>query len=157
MIEVVKIKDLENAIVYLTNLSKEDAKKDAGYILNFFGFTDCIIDNALEPKYRDLFYVYEDVGLLKTEREETVLYDGRLWRTHYWVFKKEKIKEALEKYKKEIKLERPEPEPVYSPQFWEKVNKMKRELERDSKETDVESKVGVTAQKGLKTLLLTRS
>ncbi|HQQ25202.1 MAG TPA: hypothetical protein PLR51_02875, partial [Methanomassiliicoccales archaeon] len=26
-----------------------------------------------------------------TEREETTLYDGREWRIHYWLFRKERI------------------------------------------------------------------
>ena len=29
--------------------------------------------------------------MLTTEREETTLYDGREWRTHYWVIKKDII------------------------------------------------------------------
>ena len=33
----------------------------------------------------------EDLGLLMTEREETTLYDGREWRIHYWLFRKNKI------------------------------------------------------------------
>jgi hypothetical protein len=33
----------------------------------------------------------EDSGLLTTEREETTLYDGREWRIHYWIFKKDRI------------------------------------------------------------------
>ncbi|MGQ0536562.1 MAG: DUF6015 family protein, partial [Methanobacteriota archaeon] len=50
-----------------------------------------IIDNVLEPEDRQLFYILEEEGLLTTEREETTLYDGREWRTHYWLFRKEKI------------------------------------------------------------------
>jgi hypothetical protein len=29
--------------------------------------------------------------MLTTEREETTLYDGREWRTHYWMLRKETI------------------------------------------------------------------
>ena len=29
--------------------------------------------------------------MLTTEREETTLYDGREWRTHYWQIRKEAI------------------------------------------------------------------
>ena len=29
--------------------------------------------------------------MLTTEREETTLYDGREWRTHYWIIKKDII------------------------------------------------------------------
>jgi hypothetical protein len=45
----------------------------------------------LEPEDRDAFYQLEDTGILTTEREETTLYDGREWRIHYWLFRKERI------------------------------------------------------------------
>ena len=73
------------------NMSKEDARNMAYHVLNFFGFGDRIVDNVLEPEDRDLFYMLEDFGLLVTEREETTLYDGREWRIHYWLMKKNVI------------------------------------------------------------------
>ncbi|HHD15960.1 MAG TPA: hypothetical protein ENK47_04565 [Euryarchaeota archaeon] len=73
------------------NMSKEDARNMAYHVLNFFGFGDRIVDNVLEPEDRDLFYMLEDFGLLVTEREETTLYDGREWRIHYWLLKKNAI------------------------------------------------------------------
>ena len=63
----------------------------AEHILNFFGYGDRIIDNMLEPEDRDTFYLLEDLGLLRTEREETTLWDGREWRIHYWLLNKERI------------------------------------------------------------------
>ncbi len=72
-------------------LSLEEAKMTAEHILNFFGYGDRIIDNMLEPEDRDTFYILEDLGLLKTEREETTLWDGREWRIHYWLLNKERI------------------------------------------------------------------
>ena len=59
----------------------------AEHALGFFGFYDRIIDNALEPTDRNLFYQLQDYDLLTTESEETVLWDGREWRIHYWRFK----------------------------------------------------------------------
>ena len=73
------------------NMSDEDAQNMAYHVLNFFGFGDRIVDNVLEPEDRDLFYMLEDFGLLVTEREETTLYDGREWRIHYWLLKKNTI------------------------------------------------------------------
>jgi len=73
------------------NMSREDAQNMAYHVLNFFGFGDRIVDNILEPEDRDLFYMLEDFGLLVTEREETTLYDGREWRIHYWLLKKNVI------------------------------------------------------------------
>jgi len=63
----------------------------AQHVLNFFGYSERIIDNILEPEDRDAFYQLEDTGILTTEREETTLYDGREWRIHYWLFRKERI------------------------------------------------------------------
>ncbi len=73
------------------NMTEEDAQNMAYHVLNFFGFGDRIVDNILEPEDRDLFYMLEDFGLLVTEREETTLYDGREWRIHYWLLKKNVI------------------------------------------------------------------
>ncbi|MGC8581813.1 MAG: DUF6015 family protein [Thermoplasmata archaeon] len=77
------------------NLGDEGAKEMAYHVLNFFGYNDRILDNVLEPADRDSFYMLEDKGILVTEREETTLYDGREWRIHYWIFKKDVIKELL--------------------------------------------------------------
>ncbi len=69
----------------------EDARSLAAHVLNFFGFNERIIDNVLEPDDRDTFYMLEDTGILETERDETTLDDGREWRIHYWMFRKERI------------------------------------------------------------------
>jgi hypothetical protein len=45
----------------------------------------------LDPENRQLFYILEEEGMLTTEREETILCDGREWRTHYWKLKKNTI------------------------------------------------------------------
>ena len=65
-------------------------------VLNFFGYSDRIIDNVLEQQDRDAFYMLEDATILTTEREETTLYDGREWRIHYWLFRREKIQELID-------------------------------------------------------------
>ncbi|HEX9709911.1 MAG TPA: DUF6015 family protein [Candidatus Thermoplasmatota archaeon] len=91
---ILTVEDLTQAI--LNSIDREDMESDAArqmanHVLNFFGFNDTIIDNILEPEDRDAFYMLEDLGLLQTEREETTLYDGREWRIHYWMFRKDKI------------------------------------------------------------------
>ncbi|MBK00597.1 MAG: hypothetical protein CMB48_06615 [Euryarchaeota archaeon] len=63
------------------------AESMAEHALGFFGYYDRIIDNALEPTDRNLFYMFQDYELLTTESEETTLWDGREWRIHYWKFK----------------------------------------------------------------------
>ncbi len=73
------------------DLPEEQAMAMAQHVMNFFGYSERIIDNMLEPEDRDAFYMLEDSGILTTEREETTLYDGREWRIHYWLFRKERI------------------------------------------------------------------
>ena len=63
------------------------AESIAEHALGFFGFSNRIIDNALEPTDRNLFYQLQDYDLLTTESEETTLWDGREWRIYYWKFK----------------------------------------------------------------------
>lgn len=82
---------IKNSIDNSRGMVEEQAYELAHHVLNFFGYSDRIIDNILEPEDRDAFYMLEDAGILTTEREETTLYDGREWRIHYWLFKREKI------------------------------------------------------------------
>ena len=72
-------------------MGEDESNYLAEHILNFFGYSDRIIDNVLHPEDRDTFYMLEDAGLMETEREETTLYDGREWRIHYWLLKVSEI------------------------------------------------------------------
>ena len=63
------------------------AESIAEHARGFFGLSNRLIDNALEPTDRNLFYQLQDYDLLTTESEETTLWDGREWRIHYWKFK----------------------------------------------------------------------
>lgn len=78
-----------------SGMPEEEARAMAQHVMNFFGYSERIIDNVLEPEDRDAFYMLEDAGILMTEREETTLYDGREWRIHYWMFRKERINELI--------------------------------------------------------------
>ena len=95
---VVSRKDLADAIRTSFLKRRQDSQMDknvalemADHVLNFFGFGERIIDNMLRTDDRDIFYMLEDLGILKTEREETTLYDGREWRINYWTMKKNYI------------------------------------------------------------------
>lgn len=95
---VLTLENLTRAIqnsMGIKGIDKNEAKRMAEHMLNFFGYSDRIIDNVLEPEDRDVFYMMEDSGLLTTEREETTLYDGREWRINYWLFRKNKIQELI--------------------------------------------------------------
>lgn len=106
---VITLDDLARAIANKIGISIEEAKKDAEFIMDIFGFDDRVIDNVLDPEGRQLFYILEEEGLLSTEREETTLYDGREWRTHYWQLNKENIlKFAKEGAKQQEEKERKE-------------------------------------------------
>lgn len=96
------VNDLTKAIrnsIDRKGMLDDEARQMAQHVMNFFGYSERIIDNILEPEDRDAFYMLEDSGLLTTEREETTLYDGREWRIHYWIFKKEKILELVKTVK----------------------------------------------------------
>jgi hypothetical protein len=84
-----KLQDLTQAIRNRVDADMEVsvAESIAEHALGFFGFSNRIIDNALEPNDRNLFYQLQDYDLLTTESEETTLWDGREWRIHYWKFK----------------------------------------------------------------------
>lgn len=82
---------IKNSIDSSRGMAEEQAYELAHHVLNFFGYSDRIIDNILEPEDRDAFYMLEDAGILTTEREETTLYDGREWRIHYWLFRRDRI------------------------------------------------------------------
>ncbi|MBX8631324.1 MAG: hypothetical protein KIY12_07680 [Thermoplasmata archaeon] len=88
------------------DMPAEQAMAMAQHIMNFFGYSERIIDNMLEPEDRDAFYMLEDSGILTTEREETTLYDGREWRIHYWLFRKERIWELINGLEEEGEIEK---------------------------------------------------
>jgi hypothetical protein len=107
-IMIVTLEDLAAAIATRVNIDIESAMKDANFVMDLFGFEDRIIDNILEPEDRQLFYILEEEGMLITEREETTIYDGRSWRTHYWYLNKDMILRYREGRKEKKKEEREE-------------------------------------------------
>jgi hypothetical protein len=99
---IITLDDLSKAIANRVGIDIEEARRDAGFVMDIFGFDDRVIDNVLDPEDRQLFYILEEEGMLTTEREETTLYDGREWRTHYWRLKKD----TISRYSKENGLDR---------------------------------------------------
>ena len=89
--DIITLDNLSKAIANRVGIDIKEARKDAGFVLDIFGFDDRVIDNVLEPEDRQMFYILEEEGMLTTEREETALYDGREWRTHYWRLRKDTI------------------------------------------------------------------
>jgi hypothetical protein len=99
---IITLDDLSKAISNRVGIDINEARRDAGFVMDIFGYDDRVIDNVLDPEDRQLFYILEEEGMLTTEREETTLYDGREWRTHYWVLKKNTIiRYAREEFKRD--------------------------------------------------------
>ena len=106
---LIDYKILGDAIVRLVGMSPEEtsaAEGMADHLLGFFGYQDRVIDNMLEPADRNIFYQFQDWGLLKTMSEETTLWDKREWRIHYWILRTDKI----------LNWEPPEEEPEVDPE-----------------------------------------
>ncbi|MFP4045802.1 MAG: DUF6015 family protein [Candidatus Aenigmatarchaeota archaeon] len=131
-----KIEELGDAIRYMNqdqssrfNLNEDEADYLAEHALNFFGFEERIIDNTLNQQDRDVFYTLEDMRLLKTEREEVRLYNGKEWRIHYWTLKEERIKDLAENFEEEFHEEgESESASIYDDdEMWNRIEKIKSE------------------------------
>jgi len=86
--KIITLDDMSRAIANRMGINGEKARRVAGFVMDLFGYDDRIIDNILDPEDRQLFYLLEAEGMLTTGREETTLYDGRAWLTHYWQLRK---------------------------------------------------------------------
>ncbi len=106
--EIITLEILSKAIANSMGIKKEEAKGYANFILDIFGYNDRIIDNVLEREERQIFYHLEDVGLVKSETEFHILYDGREWRTFFWNLEKENIFLYASGMKKKVKSKRKE-------------------------------------------------
>ncbi len=91
---IITVKDVEKALLNTLGkkgMDKDEIKKLAVYVMNFFGFDDTISDNLLKAKDRDVFYTLQDVGILTTFQDQITIKKGKIWRIHYWVLKKNDI------------------------------------------------------------------
>jgi hypothetical protein len=84
---------LTRAIMKRIGVKKEAAEELAIRVLNYFGYGEEVIDNALDQDDRRLFYFLQDVSILKTAWEEAILPSGRTWRIFYWYLNVENIEE----------------------------------------------------------------
>lgn len=98
--EVITFEELAAAIrVALGDqqISEEEAERLTDYLLSFFGFGEEVIDNRLTSNDRDVFYTLETAGILTTFVEEVTMKKGRIWRIHYWLLAKDRIRGFLQK------------------------------------------------------------
>ena len=89
--DIITLKILTKAIANKMGIGEKDARRDAEFVLDLFGFQDRILDNVLEPKERQFFYELQKLGMLNSEREVVTLFNGRHWRIHYWLINKQSI------------------------------------------------------------------
>ncbi len=82
---------LARAIKNRLEVSQDVAEDLATRVLNYFGFDEEIIDNALDHDDRRMFYFLQDMQILTTHWEEAVLPTGRTWRVFYWGLNTERI------------------------------------------------------------------
>jgi hypothetical protein len=87
-----------------SDMSDEEIKKLAEYVMSFFGYTDEVIDNRLTPGDRDVFYMLEEEGLVTTTHEEVLIKKGKLWRIHYWILKKDQIARLAAMEEEQVKV-----------------------------------------------------
>jgi uncharacterized protein DUF6015 len=81
---LITVRKLARAIEKRQHGTSAEASAEARTVMSYFGFSREIIDNAIHPDDRKVFYALHDVGLLQTFWETVVLLDGRNWRIFYW-------------------------------------------------------------------------
>jgi len=81
---MITIRKLAKAIEKRLGLPAAEATAQARTVMNYFGFRNVIIDNAIHPDDRKVFYGLHDAGLLQSFWETVPLMDGRNWRIFYW-------------------------------------------------------------------------
>ena len=93
---LVTLDRLTRAVGRRLSVEPPEAKSLAYRILNYFGYSDTIIDNLVDQEDRKLFYQLHDAGLLRSSWETTLLLSGKSWRIFYWQLNLEDIRKATE-------------------------------------------------------------
>lgn len=98
--EILNLDNLSKVIKRRVGVNDDAARDLALRLLNYFGFGTSIIDNCLDQEDRRLFYFLQDLKLLKTHWEESILPNGRGWRIFYWDLNEDEIARELGKISK---------------------------------------------------------
>jgi len=97
---IVTYNEMRDAIAYtmVSNTGRackeaEDiAAQGAQQLLNFYGFSDNVLDNVLTPHERSVFWDMEDEGIIKRGKGmEILLIGGKTWKIRYWELNKKNI------------------------------------------------------------------
>ena len=81
---MITVQKLALAIQKRLGGTEAEALAESRTVMSYFGFRSVIIDNAIHPDDRKVFYVLHDAGLLQSFWETVPLLDGRNWRIFYW-------------------------------------------------------------------------
>ena len=88
------------------------AKQYSELLLNHFGYEERILDIPLDTDTRDVFYMFEDSGLISTIQEEDIVFmreDNKGkdifkdWRTNYWILGRSNVTRIIDKENQRIK------------------------------------------------------
>ena len=85
---------IERTLVVRGKVAPEQARAIARMVLGYFGHEDSVLDNKLSSEDRDRFYQMEEEGLLTSEEEDATVSRGKTWRIHYWLLKKDRIRDV---------------------------------------------------------------
>jgi len=106
IVTIEKVKKVLEKTIGKKGIGEGEIDHLANYLMNFFGYGEYVIDNVLSSEDRDVFYMLEEEGLLKTSREEINLLKGKVWRIHYWILRKREIlQQAAEEEKAPVQEE----------------------------------------------------
>ena len=93
---------IEGTLVLHGKVPAEQARAIARIVLNYFGLEDSVLDNKLSSDDRDRFYQLEEEGLLTSEEEDATVSRGKTWRIHYWLLKKDRIRDVGQRTAKPV-------------------------------------------------------
>jgi len=91
---IITLDRLTVAVEKRLHVEPTEARSLAYRILNYFGYSQTIIDNLVDQEDRKLFYQLHDAGLLRSSWETTLLLSGKSWRIFYWQLNLEDIRKA---------------------------------------------------------------
>src|SRR2546428_5229681 len=104
---MITVQKLAQAIEKRLGGTEAEALAESRTVMSYFGFRSVIIDNAIHPDDRKVFYALHDAGLLQSFWETVPLLDGRNWRIFYWSLNEADLDRIL------VDEEAPPEEPVY--------------------------------------------
>jgi hypothetical protein len=92
----------------------------ADTVTRYFMVDKMANDDDIEPDLRGIFYLLEDMDLLKMDITEKHLIDGRVWRKHYWIVNENRVGKIAEYASRRNKVANPvDPAALYKnlPEF----------------------------------------